>query len=109
MTNSISNSTNSNSSNDHNSSVSNSNSSDEFDRDLVWMFAEGFGHAYERTVLLQRLRALRQEVRRANHSILAVMDEFCDAEVEVARLDGDVSKFVTPDVKQRLYQKLGRS
>ncbi|MBL6425981.1 MAG: pantetheine-phosphate adenylyltransferase [Maritimibacter sp.] len=28
---------------------------------------------------------------------------------EIARLDGDVSKFVTPDVKQRLYQKLGRS
>ena len=28
---------------------------------------------------------------------------------EIARLDGDVSKFVTPEVKQRLYQKLGRS
>jgi pantetheine-phosphate adenylyltransferase len=28
---------------------------------------------------------------------------------EIARLDGDVSKFVTPEVKDRLYAKLGRS
>ncbi len=62
---------------------------DEVDRDLLWMFAEGFGHAYERATLLTRLNALRQEVRRANSSILAVMDEFCDADVEVARFDGE--------------------
>ena len=61
---------------------------DEVDRDLLWMFAEGFGHAYERAVLLARLGSLRQEVRRANSSILAVMDEFCDADVEVARVEG---------------------
>jgi len=62
---------------------------DEVDRDLLWLFAEGFGQAYERAVLLTRLNSLRQEVRRANSSILAVMDEFCDAEVEVARYDGE--------------------
>lgn len=62
---------------------------DEVDRDLLWMFAEGFGHAYERATLLTRLNALRQEVRRANSSILAVMDEFVDADVEVARFDGE--------------------
>ncbi|MBV7409997.1 pantetheine-phosphate adenylyltransferase [Maritimibacter sp. DP1N21-5] len=28
---------------------------------------------------------------------------------EIARLDGDVTKFVTPEVKASLYQKLGRS
>lgn len=28
---------------------------------------------------------------------------------EIARLDGDVAKFVTPDVKSRLYDKLGRA
>jgi LuxR family transcriptional regulator, regulator of acetate metabolism len=60
---------------------------DEFDRDLLWTFAEGFSAAYDRTLLLERLGALRQEIRRANHSILAVMDEFCDAEVEIARID----------------------
>ncbi|WP_372788630.1 LuxR C-terminal-related transcriptional regulator [Paraconexibacter sp.] len=62
---------------------------DEVDRDLLWMFAEGFGQAYERAVLLTRLGALRQEVRRANSSILAIMDDFCDAEVEVARFDDE--------------------
>ncbi len=78
---------------------------DEFDRDLLWMFAEGFGHAYERAVLLERLRALRQEVRRANSSILAVMDDFCDAEVEMTRAGAEdqgvartaAAMFVTSD------------
>ncbi|MEC7763839.1 MAG: pantetheine-phosphate adenylyltransferase [Pseudomonadota bacterium] len=28
---------------------------------------------------------------------------------EIARLDGDISKFVTPEVKDKLYAKLGRS
>lgn len=61
---------------------------DEVDRDLLWLFAEGFGHAVERASLLGRLTSLRQEVRRANSSILAVMDEFCEADVEVARVEG---------------------
>ena len=44
---------------------------DEIDRDTVWAFAEGFGYAYERTVLLERMRRQQADVRRA----LATADE----------------------------------
>jgi DNA-binding CsgD family transcriptional regulator len=60
---------------------------DDFDRDLLWLFAQEFGTAYEHATLLERLAALRHEIRRANQSILTVMDEFVDAELEVARID----------------------
>jgi DNA-binding CsgD family transcriptional regulator len=60
---------------------------DEFDRDLLWTFAQGFGHAWERAVLLERLRTLRQDVRRGHSSVLTVMDEFCEAGVEIAQVD----------------------
>lgn len=60
---------------------------DEFDRDVLWMFAEGAGYAFERTVLLERLRDLRERVRDLTGSIEAVVDEVVDAEVEMARLD----------------------
>ncbi len=36
---------------------------DEIDRDLLWAFAEGFGFALERTLLAQRMRAQRDQVR----------------------------------------------
>ncbi len=62
---------------------------DEYDRDLLWMFAEGFGYAYERTILLERLRSLREEVRRSNQSVLSVMDSFTEAELQVAPVDRD--------------------
>jgi DNA-binding CsgD family transcriptional regulator len=57
---------------------------DEFDRDRLWMFAEGFGHVYERRALLDRIRSLRHEVRRANSSIVAVMGDYVAAPIELA-------------------------
>lgn len=60
---------------------------DEFDRDVLWMFAEGAGYAIERTVLQERLRDLRDRVRGLTDSISAAMDEVVDAEVEMARLE----------------------
>lgn len=60
---------------------------DEFDRDLLWMFAEGLGAAYERAVLLGRLRSLRHEVRSANHLIVASANESCEADIELGHID----------------------
>lgn len=60
---------------------------DEFDRDVLWMFARAFGYAFERAVLLERLHSLRSEVGRLTADITKVTDEFADAEVEVARID----------------------
>lgn len=60
---------------------------DEFDLDVLWMFAEGAGYAFERTVLQERLHDLRRSVRVLTDSISAAMDEVVDAEVEMARLE----------------------
>ena len=54
------------------------------DRDLLWAFAEGFGYALERTVLAERLRQQREQVRQMSSSAEAIMNELCDAPVELA-------------------------
>src|SRR5215472_3941703 len=58
---------------------------DEFCRDVLWMFAQGVGYAFERTVLSERLHALRATVGRMTFDITKVTDELVDAEVQVAR------------------------
>jgi DNA-binding CsgD family transcriptional regulator len=60
---------------------------DGFDRDLLWLFAEGAGYAFERTVLQERLRDLRERVGRLTDVIGEVVDEVVGAEIEVARLE----------------------
>ena len=60
---------------------------DEFCRDVLWMFAQGVGYAFQRTVLSERLRTLRAEVGRLTFDITRVTDELVDAEVEVTRID----------------------
>ena len=62
---------------------------DEFYRDVLWMFAQGVGYAFQRTVLSERLHALRATVGRMTFDITKVTDELVDAEVEVARTDRD--------------------
>jgi LuxR family transcriptional regulator, regulator of acetate metabolism len=60
---------------------------DEFCRDVLWMFAQGVGYAFQRTVLSERLHALRAEVGRLTFDITKATDELVDAEVEVTRID----------------------
>jgi DNA-binding CsgD family transcriptional regulator len=60
---------------------------DEFDRDLLWMFAEGAGYALQRTVLQESLRDLRDRVRGYTDAITKALDEVVNAETEIARLE----------------------
>jgi DNA-binding CsgD family transcriptional regulator len=60
---------------------------DEFCRDVLWMFAQGVGYAFQCTVLSERLHALRAEVGRLTFDITKATDELVDAEVEVTRID----------------------
>lgn len=59
---------------------------DEFDRDALFAFAEGFGFAYERAMLLHRLRAQGAEVRRLLSSAEAVVRSHAEAELELVRM-----------------------
>jgi DNA-binding CsgD family transcriptional regulator len=58
---------------------------DDVDRDVLWAFAEGFGKIYERTVLLERLRAQRDHVRETLATAERMMDELCDSGIDLAR------------------------
>jgi DNA-binding NarL/FixJ family response regulator len=57
---------------------------DESDRDVLWAFAERFGHIYERTVLLERLRSQRHQVRETLAGVETAMGELTDSQVELA-------------------------
>ena len=60
---------------------------DEFCRDVLWMFAQGVGYAFQRTVLSERLHTLRATVGRLTFDITRATDELVDGEVEVSRID----------------------
>lgn len=62
---------------------------DDFDRDALWSFAEGFGYAVERARLTDRLRAQGQELRRLLLRTEAVVAEYLDAEVELVSGDSE--------------------
>ena len=60
---------------------------DEFDRDTLWTFAEGFGYAVERTILLERLEAQSAEIMLMVESTEAVVRGYRDAEVDLPGRD----------------------
>ncbi|MGY4710546.1 LuxR C-terminal-related transcriptional regulator [Mycolicibacterium sp. CBM1] len=52
---------------------------DEDDLAVLWMFAEGFGYAYQRTVLSERLRLARNEIQRMARNVANAADDLCTA------------------------------
>ncbi len=59
---------------------------DEFDRDALFAFAEGFGFAFERATLLHRLRAQGSEVRRLLSSAEEVVRSHSEAQLDLVRM-----------------------
>ncbi len=60
---------------------------DEIDRDTVWAFAEGFGYAFERTVLLERMRRQQADVRRALATADAAARALQDADLDLRKIE----------------------
>jgi DNA-binding NarL/FixJ family response regulator len=58
---------------------------DQFDRDLLGMFAVGFGYLLQRNVLLERLQAARADIFALGGRISSVLDELLDADLLLAR------------------------
>jgi DNA-binding CsgD family transcriptional regulator len=56
----------------------------ELDRDILWAFAEAFGHIFERAVLLSRLSDQREQVRDAMQTVEQVLEDLATAEIELA-------------------------
>ncbi|MFY9468958.1 MAG: LuxR C-terminal-related transcriptional regulator [Solirubrobacterales bacterium] len=59
---------------------------DALDRDSIWAFAEGFGYAFERTAMLERMRAKQQDLRDALSSASALVAELQETELDLVRI-----------------------
>jgi DNA-binding CsgD family transcriptional regulator len=65
---------------------------DEVDRGVLWAFTEGFGHLYERSALLERLRLQRDRVRQTLTVADAALEQLTESEIELAmRPDDDAA------------------
>jgi DNA-binding CsgD family transcriptional regulator len=64
---------------------------DEIDCYVLGQFADGFGRAYERVVLLERLRGQCDHVRETLRNAETIMDNLASAEIELARQDDERS------------------
>jgi len=62
---------------------------DELELEMLGVYAEGFGFAFERTVMLERVRAQRDHAARLMSSTTALMNDVCRAEVELVRGSAD--------------------
>jgi len=67
---------------------------DAVDRDVLWAFAEGFSRIYERAVLMERVRAQRDQMGLILSSALGMMNELCDP-------DSPAGVEVMPDLTAR--------
>lgn len=84
---------------------------DEADRDLLWTFAEGFGHLYERTTLLEQLHARTEQVRTTCAALTRAMDELNEGEsslVQDSHADGEERPVVRQAANLRLERFTGR-
>lgn len=58
---------------------------DEEDLAVLWMFTEGFGYAFQRTALSERLRGARDEIQRMARNIATSADDLCSARTTLGR------------------------
>jgi len=62
----------------------------EIDRDVLWAFADGFSHIYQRAALMENLRQQRDQIRDLLINTVDQIDDLCDIGTEAARLaDGN--------------------
>ncbi|PTL59595.1 LuxR C-terminal-related transcriptional regulator [Paraconexibacter algicola] len=79
---------------------------DEVDRDTIWAFAEGFGFAVDRALLLERLGAQRAEVSRLVAATNQVLTDLTTAELRITR-GGDHAKLAGVAASTLLPQVAG--
>lgn len=62
---------------------------DEADRDMLWAFADGFSHIYQRTALMETLGEHRESIRDLFIGTVDQIDELCEMSVEAGAALGD--------------------
>jgi DNA-binding CsgD family transcriptional regulator len=83
---------------------------DETDRDVLWAFAEGFGHLYERTTLLEQLHTRTEQVRSTVAALTRAMDELTNADLSLVAdtPSGDERTVVAERITVRLERFTSR-
>lgn len=71
---------------------------DEADRDVLWAFADGFAHIYERAVLMERLQVHRNSVRELFFGAVDRIDDLCGADLDVSQF-GECSDSAGTDAR----------
>jgi DNA-binding CsgD family transcriptional regulator len=82
-----------------------SRQADVVDRDVLWAFAEGFSRVYERTVLMERACAQRDQVGMILTSALSMMNDLRDPAID-GTVAGPARIDVAPDLTAREAQVL---
>jgi DNA-binding CsgD family transcriptional regulator len=80
---------------------------DEEDLGVLWMFAEGFGYAFQRTALSERLRAARNEIQRMVRDIATAADDLCTARTVLGAPRPNVDDQAPPPVAASLAANTG--
>lgn len=57
---------------------------EDFHREVLGMFAEGIGYAVERTVLHDRLRTLRDQLKEHTARVNDIVDEFVESDIQMS-------------------------
>ncbi|WP_109526730.1 MULTISPECIES: helix-turn-helix transcriptional regulator [Nocardia] len=89
---------------DHNSAA---RRVDESDRDILWAFTDGFNHIYERTVLLEKLRTQRDQMRDLVVAAVDRMDDLCESGMSMARPADGEQRSVAPTTVSSSYGDIG--
>ncbi len=78
---------------------------DESDRDVLWAFADGFSHIYERSMLTEQLRSQRDSVRELFFGAVDRLDELCESTTERMSEDADSDAEVCPPLMVELTDR----
>ncbi|WP_445277938.1 LuxR C-terminal-related transcriptional regulator, partial [Streptomyces sp. DSM 41033] len=62
---------------------------DEADRDVLWAFADGFSHIYQRAALMENLRQQRDNIRDLLINTVDQIDDLCDLGIDAAAWSND--------------------
>ncbi|MDM2028817.1 LuxR C-terminal-related transcriptional regulator [Mycobacteroides abscessus] len=62
---------------------------DESDRDVLWAFADGFSHLYQRATLLEKLRDQRNDFRELFVGAIEQIDDICETAIDLERQPTD--------------------
>ncbi|MUL78682.1 LuxR C-terminal-related transcriptional regulator [Mycolicibacterium sp. CBMA 226] len=69
------------------------------DRDILWAFAEGYGYALERTILVERLYEHGERMRELMRSTDAVLEQLREADLQIiSAYGGEMSNSKVPRV-----------